>query len=343
MIKGRPDYDHAEFVALTLLQQFNISELPISLETIYKSFKNLRVKTYTWFAQKNDLEIRDVCALYQSDSGVCLEMVKSKQYMILYNDTVKSAGHIRFTIAHELGHYILKHHQKIDREIIARNPVAKHQYELIEKEANCFARALLAPPHVLNALGQLDAHRVSELCHLSYPAAENVLKFFWTGLRMGRTYLNNGKIIDLFQHFIYKQKHSKSCPNCRYSFTHHEAKFCPICSYSRLIRKGATEMVYDGYDLDENGRPQTCPVCSNEELHDSGEHCKICGTYLINKCAGPTFDRFGNVDGECGTIADGNARHCIICGSETTYLQRGHLNHWKGSSRVATEDFKLPF
>lgn len=46
-------------------------------------------------------------------------------------------------------------------------------------------------------------------------------------------------------------------------------------------------MIYDdGYALDDNGRALVCPRCKNEELKYAGDYCKICGTYLINKCSG---------------------------------------------------------
>jgi len=53
------------------------------------------------------------------------------KYIIYYNDDPAiPAARKRFTIAHELGHYVLKHKVDGDKE---------------EREANCFARNLLAP------------------------------------------------------------------------------------------------------------------------------------------------------------------------------------------------------
>ncbi|HZK24080.1 MAG TPA: hypothetical protein VFC74_01695, partial [Oscillospiraceae bacterium] len=44
---------------------------------------------------------------------------------------------------------------------------------------------------------------------------------------------------------------------------------------------------------DKDGRPSVCPRCSNEELN--GEYCKICGTYIVNKCSAETdLDLNGN-------------------------------------------------
>jgi hypothetical protein len=68
-------------------------------------------------------------------------------WFILYNDSMKSPGRVRFTQAHELGHYILHRFQKDSFEC----PTAGDMYNLstedkdIESEADEFASYLLMP------------------------------------------------------------------------------------------------------------------------------------------------------------------------------------------------------
>ena len=87
---------------------------------------------------------------------------------------------------------------------------------------------------------------------------------------------------------------------------------------------------YQGFILDKDGRPSVCPRCSNEELN--GEYCKICGTYIVNKCSAETdLDLNGNeyvTKESCGAPAEGNARYCIHCGNRTTYYINGLLPSW---------------
>jgi Zn-dependent peptidase ImmA (M78 family) len=96
--------------------------LPLSVE------KELRVCRYTTFCELNDL---DVCRFLPTVSPDGFTLREGRRYIILYND----APHIpdarkRFTLAHELGHYILRHRTDGEKQ---------------EREANCFARNLLAP------------------------------------------------------------------------------------------------------------------------------------------------------------------------------------------------------
>lgn len=91
--------------------------------------KLLRVCRYTTFCERHGLEYGEFMQTVPSPDGFTLR--DEKRYIIVYND----APHIpvarkRFTLAHELGHYALRHQEDGDRQ---------------EQEADCFARNLLAP------------------------------------------------------------------------------------------------------------------------------------------------------------------------------------------------------
>lgn len=58
----------------------------------------------------------------------------------------------RFTVAHELGHYILHKDYIKDQEkykVLLRRPLKDREYTPEEKEANCFAAYLLVPSDLL--------------------------------------------------------------------------------------------------------------------------------------------------------------------------------------------------
>lgn len=70
------------------------------------------------------------------------------QFCIYINTLINYAPRHNFTIAHELGHYFLKHELKEGRLICDRNNVSEDnsiENELVEQEANYFAACLLMP------------------------------------------------------------------------------------------------------------------------------------------------------------------------------------------------------
>ena len=127
--------------------------LPISVE------RDLRVCKYTTFCEKHRIDYAEFMRMVSSD-GFTLR--RGRRYIILYNDAPHiSAARKRFTLAHELGHYALRHTQ---------DGVAE------EEEANCFARNLLAPRRLALERGieYADYPRVFDI---SPSAARMCIKF----------------------------------------------------------------------------------------------------------------------------------------------------------------------
>lgn len=138
-----------------------------------------------------------------SDYGFTFLDPKTKKRIILYDDTLPEAC-IRFTIAHELGHYILEH--------LPKDQIAS---ESAEKEANCFARNLLCPAPIAKELSltsaeeykilfQVSAEMASiavqyqeiDLYHISERNYRNILDLFYA-YHMGFNNLNE------FMHYLY--------------------------------------------------------------------------------------------------------------------------------------------
>jgi len=89
-------------------------------------------------------------------------------------------------------------------------------------------------------------------------------------------------------------------------------------------------MIFKGIKTYPNGIAVKCPVCCNEEVDQNHLHCKICGTFIQNRCA-ETDKQNGTYhysQADCGKIADGNARYCTHCGNETTFYQLQLLQNW---------------
>jgi len=130
-----PDYKKATnsaYELLTLRTSFSLATNVFAI--VEELLENCKLLTYG-----------QVCFLYGYTPGMLLEaseygfsIVKGNRRIILYNEAVP-LGCIRFTIAHEIGHYVLKHQDEQDAGA--------------EKEANCFARNLLCPVPVVFCMG----------------------------------------------------------------------------------------------------------------------------------------------------------------------------------------------
>jgi len=84
---------------------------------------------------------------------------EGKRAIIFYNDRI-TPEIIRFTIAHELGHYVLGH--TVDDSVT-------------DREANCFARNFLCPVPATDYWGIKDVDECCDVFDISPPAAQVVL------------------------------------------------------------------------------------------------------------------------------------------------------------------------
>lgn len=128
-----PDYRTATNAAYKLIAERDCFSIQTNVFTIAEQLKNCRVYSYglTNFCYDIPLEV----LLANSEYGFS---IKRKGKRIIYYNETKPLSCIRFTLAHEIGHAVLGHKDEED-------PAA-------EKEANCFARNLLCPVPVANAL-----------------------------------------------------------------------------------------------------------------------------------------------------------------------------------------------
>lgn len=82
----------------------------------------------------------------------------------------------RFTIAHELGHYLLHQDYVKDESkyaVLLRRPLEDKNYSTEEKEANCFAASLLVPDELLRKYKSIPNSIIASL----FAVSEDVIKF----------------------------------------------------------------------------------------------------------------------------------------------------------------------
>ncbi len=197
-----PDYKLVSDLVFHVHQSLCKHELPIDLSFI-NQFENLKIKTYSWFANLHNISLEKTIQYLNSNSGCCYFLSEKNQYLILYNNLIESSGHIRWTLAHELGHYLLKHNEICNQAILGKNTIHTEEYKIYEQEANAFARELLAPLNVLTCITDpISPQQIMNLCDLSAEASDNIFNFFTRGNDMGVNYFYETDTTKLFRKFI---------------------------------------------------------------------------------------------------------------------------------------------
>lgn len=172
IVRGDPliysNYQHSRDAVWRLLIDLEVSRLPIRLNEICKA---LGIELRSIEDMAPEIHLENQRGANRTD-GVARFIGETP--VILYN-TMNSAARSRFTIAHEIGHFILGHVEKAPyREV--RTPVlfrSSGPPETPEESAaNVFASRLLAPACVLWGLGVQDARQIERFCWISREAAE---------------------------------------------------------------------------------------------------------------------------------------------------------------------------
>lgn len=291
----------------------NITEFPINPFELIKKFK-WGLLTYEEMAEKNNCTIEDVCECLGTDG---YSIYNGNNYTITYNNKIKSKGRINFTLAHEIGHIILNHHKDFDVTSILEDNFTKEEYKILENEANCFARNLLAPAPLIQCLSFHEYYlNVSKFFNITLKAS-NTRKSF---LKNDLYYLNEEQITQMQS----KYKRYNLCKKCSNYPLSVENKYCSKCGSNKIILGDVFTMKeYKGINIKES---HECPLCENYDIQSDDYYCKICGIQLKNECI------------SCHMELDSSARYCTQCGSITSYFQSGILKDWKQAEDIAEKN-----
>ena len=107
-------------------------------------------------------------------------LFRSKRY-IFYNP-FQNKNRINFTLAHELGHFVLEHHKILNKSILAFGDPG-----IIETQANVFARNFLMPAEEINEL--IGIKTIEELAEL-YEVSNQMTKIRVENLNYDLKWLN---------------------------------------------------------------------------------------------------------------------------------------------------------
>ena len=121
---SKADFELAEQLAREMLQTKMIVEPPVIAAEL---------------AEGEGLEVS--CMTFKPEYTHIAGFIDTEKMAIVVNAADNMARQ-NFTIAHELGHYLMKHHEQDGYEVLLRNPSAMKNTPM-EQEANCFAANLL--------------------------------------------------------------------------------------------------------------------------------------------------------------------------------------------------------
>lgn len=158
----RPDYHRATRNAYRTLLATGVDHLPVDVAALCARCQNTKVMSFHEARHLFD----DFEPLWDGPSRMAFTMRRALNgkihNLILWNDEEMSPGSglYRFSLAHELGHIVLRHSQ--DASYVA------------ELEANCYAQHLLCPRPVLEVLQPRGYLEISYLCGVSCGAARLV-------------------------------------------------------------------------------------------------------------------------------------------------------------------------
>lgn len=330
--------------------------LPVPIKAIAKSFPEIRVIPYSRQMKSRNLTYgemiifagtEDAFTDYYSDIGL---------FIIYYNDVDQkkmSSKRYRWNIAHELGHIVLKHHQRYTGSRIFRNSIGKELYKNLEQEADQFAAYILVPHIIVDFVGKYADESVLKIaCDISGVAAGIRLREIRNWHRRGVVEEYDFRLLDIFSEYVEDNYCSlsvqkwletkRSCIKCHSHIPHKLALFCPACGekckpHYEMERK---MMVFPGIEMSENYRAVICPTCGNSEIAGNENFCMICGERVVNLCSRYAEEVDFIPNDNCHNLLRGNARYCPYCGAESTFFKRRILNGWDGN---AYEEGVLPF
>ena len=172
----RPRYEFARRRAYQLLCQLEISSLPIDPWQITKQFPNINV--CAWTDLRENRHVADPLNIDAEGADTKTHIVRGDdEYLVVYDDRVGSEQRIRWTLAHELAHIMLRHLVDFEATALNRGGLTEQQYFTLEREADCFAANLLAPMTILQRIPSLQSKwGIMEACDLSGKAARNCME-----------------------------------------------------------------------------------------------------------------------------------------------------------------------
>ena len=165
------------------IKKYKIKKIPVN---VFELANKLGIKLVK-YSQLTEYEVNKLESLGISRNSDGFFALVNKNGMdipfIYYNDR-KNDERIRFTILHEIGHFVLGHLEQSD---------------LAEAEANFFAKYLIAPPVLVNKINPTDYMDIANIFNVSKDCAWYAFDYYkkWLRhyIRIGSNYTDYEKTI----------------------------------------------------------------------------------------------------------------------------------------------------
>lgn len=210
------NYEDIKEKTLFVYEECNIREFPIHCINILLHY-GFKIFTYKQLKMKNK-ELYEMCVSFSGDA-FCYKRI------IAYDEN-KPYQRVRFSLMHELGHYILGH---------------KGNSKKNEAEANFFASHILAPRiaiHYSNCKHQSDVSGLFGLSSLASQIAFDDYRRWHRGSIHGLSQLDEKMYYHFFQEhastFVYQ---TNQCSRCGEEIINLSSKTCSKCLAKEIIQK----------------------------------------------------------------------------------------------------------
>ncbi|MCD8074212.1 MAG: ImmA/IrrE family metallo-endopeptidase [Lachnospiraceae bacterium] len=329
-----PDYSTPIERSLEVLEDAEITSFPVDLKKIFKHYHLIMsLGTYKQFSQRRGISLDEIIEKYGEDGFASMDPVTNR-CTVYYNSDSPYKNRIRFTIAHEIGHFFMEHFLEANTSVLRRAEISEKLYKVLENEANCFARNLLCPAPIANKV-MLQGQHETEYPGVTYSGPDNTIKRMsaetMPARRISRTFLVTEKAARTRQHFLAEDLNAIEYRGYEVGFLKDiriRARWiCRKCKSPKLSSGfycqecGSKQFIYDlpGVELPDaipvmdDGRFEHCPECGNWEFSADASFCRMCGTPLNNQC---TKQHHSNHP---------FAKYCTVCSNETEFNRNGLL------------------
>lgn len=155
-VPNKPRFEHAKHIGRTFLNSLDIKSYPIDpIQIVYH--------------MKWKFEIDDLCG----EEGYTFYNPKTNNYCIVIDNAQGiKRQRCKFTIAHEIGHIIMKHYTSFDI-----SSLKNADFHILDLEADIVAGEILMPYMSIRRTHKRNIMYLADKYDVSYSAMETRLKF----------------------------------------------------------------------------------------------------------------------------------------------------------------------
>lgn len=151
-------------------QVSGIEDYPVPIKKLISENPNVQLMTFSQLAKWTGTPIKDVPIIGRSDDAFLFRMGRDR-FVIAYNP-IKPHRRIRFSLAHEYGHFLMKHSGESVYDNETKTPI----YSREEYEADTFAACLLFPLHKRLEFHDKTSYEIANAFGLSFTAVRFCMK-----------------------------------------------------------------------------------------------------------------------------------------------------------------------